>query len=499
MLSDLRPLAATVLACLIIYPAVSAKEYDAQSTVRMDAATAVGMALEKNFQIQVEQFSPLQADAALFTERGTFDPTLDFSYRRAEDSRAQQLDPRIPTSSSSELFITDTYEASVNALTPWGMTASVGLDTQNRRGTFNQFTPQYNTLARLQLTQPLLRGFGTDATMSQIRIARVGREIADEELRERIIDIVTRTLLVYNDLYFSYQNLAVAEQARNLAGQLVSDNTKRAEIGVMSPLDVTTARAQAAAREEDVITARRAVQDNENFLKQLVTDDIENFVDRRIVATEFPGLTPRRITSREAAAEALARRPDYQRALLTLKQQRIRVRFTRNQGLPRVDLVGSYGLNGLDSGFTDSLNRTFQDQNTDWNAGVVVSIPFPNRAGRGRVESARLEVARSLTDLRRLEQDIIVEVDNALGQIETTAQRIEATRISRVLAQEQLDAEEERLRAGSTTTFTLLEAQSDFAAARAAELRALTDHNNAILEFDRLTAATLQRQNVVFE
>ena len=80
--------------------------------------------------------------------------------------------------------------------------------------------------------------------------------------------------------------------------------------------------------------------------------------------------------------------------------------------------------------------------------------------------------AKALVALQELEQQIVVDVDNASGQIITSHERIVSTREARRLAAETLDAGEARLRAGGGTTFEVLELQDKLTQAEAAVLRA---------------------------
>jgi outer membrane protein TolC len=270
------------------------------------------------------------------------------------------------------------------------------------------------------------------------------------------------------------------------------------EIGVKSPLDVTEARAEVAAREEAVILSQRKVLDNENLLKQLVSSDLIEMLDVRV---EIESLASPRFTAnvRGGIREALALRPDYRQALLALEQQHIRVAVQKNALLPRIDLKGSFRLLGLDNDFGSSFARVGNRDETAWSAGVVFSIPLGNREARGAYNAAQLEAAKQLLKIQELEQQIIVDVDNASGQIITSRQRINSTREANKLARESLDAGEERLRAGTGTTFEVLELQKKLAEAEAAELKATSDYNKAVAEYHRKTGTTLREHNVVLD
>ena len=64
------------------------------------------------------------------------------------------------------------------------------------------------------------------------------------------------------------------------------------------------------------------------------------------------------------------------------------------------------------------------------------------------------------------------------------------------LAQQQLQAEQERLKVGLSTTRFVLDFQRDLATAQGNELRATVDYNKALSNFARHKATTLDRYNL---
>jgi len=98
--------------------------------------------------------------------------------------------------------------------------------------------------------------------------------------------------------------------------------------------------------------------------------------------------------------------------------------------------------------------------------------------------------------LKRLEQDIIVEVENAVGQVRTNLKRLDATRAATRLAEESLKAEEAKLREGISTSFLVLQARTELAAVRSAEIRARADYNKSLVDLARVEGATLQKHNI---
>lgn len=507
----MRPLALISLVCL---PGISTAAADPPPSpvIRLDLPRAIEMALANNFQIQARQVEPQIARARQRAASGKFDPSLEISYTRdqnRQELRTLDTDLQAPSPSPAnpnpDLFALSTSNVTGGSITgsvPWGLTYDLGVsvtwDTSSRRST--DFT-RYDTFLGVGLTQPLLRNFGTDANLAELRIARADRALSGWRLRGEAAEIITRTIRIYSELCFALENLAVETRSRDLAARLVSDNMKRAEIGVMAPLDVLQARADLAARQERVLVAARAAADNENFLKELITSEIAGILDIRLQPSppRLPPLPP--VDRSRDFARALELRPDYREALLEIQKRNIQIVFTRNQALPRLDLVSSLGINGIDTSLAASFERaTGGGSNTwAWTIGAIFSMPIPNRKGSGELEAAKREVARALLALKSLEQRILVEADNAAGQIETTAQRIAAAAAARELAAATLEAAQTRLASGTTTTFEVLQFQRDLAAAEVAELRARADHIIARAEYDRVVGTTLQNYRVVVD
>ena len=463
----------------------------------LNGESAIQAALSKNFSIEVQRYEPRIAKERVTSALGRFDPVFDLSVQRDETAQRSAFDTgmRLPVRRVTRL---DDFSAGLSGATPTGLGYDLGLGSRNDLGIFNQFDDTIATTASLSLRQPLLRGAGTAANMAEVRIARNNVLVSEWALKNRIIDIITTTTFVYNDLHLAHENLRVAERSRGLARQLFNDNEARVKIGVMSPLDVTQARAEVAAREEGVILAQRAVFDNENLLKQLVTNDIERLLEVRVEISPPPSPAFRADVP-AGIHQALALRPDYRQAILDLERRHITLAFTKNQALPRFDLLGSLALLGFGSDYGSSVGRIADRDQTAWSLGAIISIPIPNRDARGAANAAKLECAKALVALKDLEQQIVVDVDNASGQIITSRQRIVSTGESSRLALESLDAGQERLRAGTGTTFEVLELQKKLIEAEAAQLRARADYNKAVSEYQRQTGTALREHGVVLK
>ena len=466
-----------------------------ENRLKLTLDDAIQRALAKNFSIKISSFDASIANARFTEALGKFDPVITGRYTRTESENPQLLGtgPRPPDTISRS----DSYDLSLDGLMPWGLTYSLGATSSNSRGTFNLFADNFSTFAGVSGTQPLLRNAGFGPTLASIRIARTNRSISDCQFKQTIIDTVTRVVFAYNDLIFAQANLRSAHRAHELAASLLAENEIRHRVGSMSAYDVTSARSRLANREEGILLAERFARDSENTLKALISDDnTPRLLDQHL---DIDPPAPAPVVMVDAAMdfrEALRKRPDYQQALLNVKRSDVNFRLQRNQLLPRVDLVGSYGYNGYDTDAAVSRQMVRDQDHRAYSWGAVVSIPLTFTTERGRYRAAKLQLRQSETSLQSLEQQIVVLVGNSAGQIETARKRVDAAKVARELGQQALDAELKRLRAGTGSTFFVLQQQEILTSLEVSELRAQSDYQKALADYDRQLGVTLEKQRI---
>ena len=456
---------------------------------------AIRRAVAKNFTIKSDSYDVAIAKARVLEQLGIFDPQITgrFSYSENENPGTTfTAGVRDFTVSKS-----DDYELALNGTMPWGLTYSLGATQTNSRGTFNNFSNNFSTFAGVSARQPLLRGFGFGATTAQIRIAMTNRAISEWAFKQSVIDTITRVIFAYYDLNFAKGALRSAMRSQEIAAQLVDENEKRFKVGSMSEYDVTSARARLATRAEGILSTQRLVRESENNFKALISDErTMNLHDWRIDIEPMNTLPVTVVNAALDFKESLTKRPDYQQALLNLKRAKITHSYQRNQMLPRVDLIGSYGYSGLDADRETAQRLVRNEDFRSYSWGVQVTVPLTFTTERGRYRAAKFAARQAETDLQQTEQNIVVSVGNAAANIETTRQRVDAARAARELGQATLDAEQKRLRAGTGNTFFVVQQQEILASLEVAELRAEADYRKALAEYDRQLGITLEKLNI---
>jgi len=298
-------------------------------------------------------------------------------------------------------------------------------------------------------------------------------------------------------LVFANENLKVAQSALRAAEELLAGNRAKAKAGVMAVVEVLQAEAGVASRVEQIIIAQKAIQDQEDQLRRLLNpNEAELREDLQLEPKDKPLQSLEAISLEEALDVALERRPEVIQAKKNIDTSSLNTKFARNQLLPTLSVQGTMGLSGLGSGTGDMLNRNFSGDFYNYGGGVVLSYPLGNRAAQSQFSRRQLEQRNAEASLQSVRQQVIVGVREAVRRVQTDFKRIETTRSARILAEKQLQAEQERFRVGLSTTIFVLQFQRDLAVARANELRAIVDYNKSLSNLSRNKATTLEKYQI---
>ncbi|HXI44547.1 MAG TPA: TolC family protein, partial [Bryobacteraceae bacterium] len=98
--------------------------------------------------------------------------------------------------------------------------------------------------------------------------------------------------------------------------------------------------------------------------------------------------------------------------------------------------------------------------------------------------------------LQRLENQVRVEVQNAVIGVQQARARYRAAQKARALQEQTVDAEQKKYELGASTIYNVILTQRDLAQAQSNDVAALAVYSKARVEFDRATGQTLDRNNI---
>lgn len=467
----------------------------------------IQLALENNLAIQIERLGPQISTFDLKSSYGAYDPAFEFGVTRLQRDSPGGFDTIRQTLFPGAQVSQKQYDMGLSGQLPTGLTYDVGMnvrDTQSTSFFFDELTGQvipreenaYTGDVSVRLRQPLLKDAWIDGQRMQIRLNRKSLEVSEQAFIYQVMQIVASVERAYYDLIAALENVKVQEKALELGDRTLAENRKRVEVGSMAPLDEKEAESQVATIRADLLSSRRLMDVAENTLKNLITDDYPTWQFVQLDPKYQLVALPQDFDVRTSWQKGLTMRPDLVQSRLNLEQQDIVLKYNYNQLFPRLDLVGSYGVAANRQNFDDWLNDVGEQSSPNHSFGLVLSIPLSRQNERYRYRSARAEKEQLLLRLKRLEQNIMVEIDNAVKLARTNFERVGATRAARQYAEAALEAEQKKLESGKSTTFVVLRLQRDLTDSRAAEIRALADYYRSLTSLALAEGTILQKNDV---
>ena len=484
------------------------------NTLELSLKDVIAHTLKNNVRIAVQEFQSKIRKEEIITQESVFDPTLSLEGKAIQErnlvASAFAQPPKINSNAQS-------LDLSFNQKLKTGTEYELRFENSRNEtnSAFAGLNPQYTTRFEVNLTQPLLKNFGLDVNKSNIYIANNNLDISDFDFKNKVIEVIRNAEDVYWDLVFSLEDLKVQQKSVERAKDLERRVKAQVEVGTLAPLEILQAKSEVASREEAVIKAYKLIQDNQDNLKNILNipfDSPEGLKEIRPLDTpKF--LVEAQVSLEESILTALKNRPDYLASKKELNNKHIQVKFNENQLYPTLDLVASFGLNGISGeaqavgfptprtnpfggNFGRSQERTFSGDSSTWEGGLLFKYPLGNREAKSKLAVSKLETAQLLMNIRDLEKTIVLEVREAARLISTNKKRVQAARVARKLAEEKLSAEEKKFEVGLSTSFNVLEFQTDLATEQSKELQAIVDFNKSKIKIRKVQATTLEEYNI---
>lgn len=470
-------------------------------------AEATLRALQNNLDITISRHTKESRLADIVIEQAKFDPTMSLNgqYNR-QLSPINRPIPGIPSTFLGNPTTLDQNTSSFTADITQNVITGGNFDlnySPTRTNVLNPpptnfiFNPAWTGGLALTFTQPLLRNAGIEINKTFIKIAQNNADVEQHVFRDRVLTVIATVEQTYWELVFANENLKVAQAALKAAQELLAANRAKAKAGVMSIVDVLQAEAAVASRVEQVLVAEKSIHDQEDQLRRLLNPGEEDLrQDVRLTPTDPPVTVLEPLSLQEAIDTAIDQRPEIVQAKKNVESGELNRQFARNQLLPTLSFQGTVGLSGLGGDYGESFTKNFSGDFYNYGAGLVLSYPLGNRSAVSTYNKRQLEARNAEAALVSVRQQIIVGVREAVRRVQTDFKRIETTRSARIMAEKQLQAEQERLKVGLSTTRFVLDFQRDLATAQANELRATVDYNKSLSNLARHKATTLDRYNL---
>jgi outer membrane protein TolC len=361
------------------------------------------------------------------------------------------------------------------------------------------YNPEITGSWRATVRQHLLQGWGIDNNRRQIVIAQNDRKVTDASFKAQVISTVAQIQNIYWDLVNAYEDLKVKQTALEFAQRTLTDNRKQVEIGTLAPIEVVSAQSAVATATQNLITSQTNLEYQQLITKNAIA---RNFNDPALTAADviptdtmvlsYEPVPP----AEELVTYALANRPELQESELNLRNNEINNKAAKNALLPTLDLVGFYGSSGLSGNYGDVFTSMVDRSRPDKGAYVSLSVPIRNRAAQSNQIRSELEYRQNQLNFQQQKNQINLQVRNAAFALQQARAGVEAARAAKEYALQSLDAEQKKYALGASTSYLVLQQQSNLTQSASNYVAALSTYEKARVALDQVTATILDKNGI---
>ena len=501
--------------CFILATAtvVNAMGGDPGRSQSLTLIECINRGLKNNYDVRIEQLNAVIAQYNLTGANGAYEPVFNFRAGEQLLTVPGGIDPKKSGLDSPYELTTDSVGMGISGILPTGLQYGIQATSSRLReltdfstvpGAFFLYPPagirstnQFTSAAAITLQQPLLRDFWIDRYRQIISVNQKNLKMSEMGLRWRMMNLVYSIQRNYHELAYLQGKVRVDEQGVNLVGQLLNGTRRQVEVGKAPSIDIQQVESQFESAKATLVSSQQILSRQRNGLRSLISSDYRTQTDAVLEAEEESTPVPSVSDRTESWRAALEKRPDLSELRLDLEKQGIVVRFQFNQLFPTLNLVGGYGLQSQENSTEASLADIRDQSKPQYGFGVVLSIPLSgNQAARNTYRAGKAAKEQLVLRLKKLEQEVLVQVEDSLNQVQSTYHRAEATRRSRQYAEVALKGEQQKLADGVSTAFFVLQSQQKLSEAQTAEIRAQADYWIAVAQLEFNEGRTLEKHGI---
>jgi len=438
-----------------------------------------------------------------------FDPSMfgDLEVGTANEPRTVPTIGGIPLGARESVNDSAAVRAGLRQLTESGMVleASTSFQWADNRTDGITFVPDpsYRTDLAFTLTQPLMRGSGTEFTTAERTLRQYEYERSEQILREDLMFVMEQAEVSYWNLVAAWKTLAIQQQLTN-RGEEIERILRERRAFDAAPAEYSDALATLERRRADLVRAQRLVALASDRLKELMNDpDIPLVGEALLHPTESLAAEPYTYELRRLMLSALQQRPEVQAAVISIEDAELREAVATNLKDPLLDLRVGASIVGLDGEVGDSYGSLFDDEHYTLFAGLSFEQPVGNRAAMARERQAQRANQAAILQYEQVVRTVLLEVKEALRNVRTNYELVSATRAFRLAQTENLRAlvAEQQARSELSPEFLnlIFQRQEGLAGAQLSEVVALADYNRSLATLHRVLGGGMGAERIEIE
>ncbi len=501
---------------------VKLQDYVSGSTLDLSLKAYLELVLNNSTDIQIQRMVLEIPKNAITRSFSIFDPQFVGRFN-ATRTKTVTTDALAGASTLSSLSQPLTLNWQQTAPTGTQYTINYSASKNSTNNSFATLNPAYGSNLNLSFNQPLLRGRDLQVVRAPILLAKSRLRGSEYAFQDQIQQLLTNAENAYWDVIGARENLKVQEQALALADTSLKRAQRELELGALPALEIYQPQAVYARAEILVTQARYRLAQTEDALRRQMGIDLDPELRKLPITLSESVLPPtdnKPFDKETLVADAIRVRPDLLNQRQQLDIDDINLRVTSDSMRPDFSLFGNYSMQGrggplvrrqtffnpdgtsspvtsvFPGGFPDAFDQMFGFGFPIIGGGIQLRLPIKDRNSSANFADAVVTKRLDQLRIRALEQNVRLDVLNAINQVENSRASVDLAKIAADLAQKRVEADQKRYELGTITLFFLLDSQNALTQAQSDLVTQSVQYRRNLLNLYRRTGTLLTERGI---
>ena len=337
------------------------------------------------------------------------------------------------------------------------------------RPSFMKAAHDYRTNLQTSITQPLLRGFGRDYTLSPLYGAQFANRSACRGLYLAQIRLILQTIHGMYEIARQRAFVALEQESLERIQKFCTSTQMKEKIGLCDALDVYRAETELKRAEESLDQSQDRLQDAKDSLRDILALPLDQPLDVDVLID----WTPSSVMVEQAIDVALKNRIEIDQAEDALSES-YRLNCIAKKNLdPELNLVVDYSSFRRD----EILTRAWTNKReSKWGVGLTTSTDVLMLSETAAFERSILATEDAERNLQQVNDNIILEVKRAIRGLKRAQTKIANQETQIENAHKEFYLSRLKFEHGLANNFDMVQAEKNLRSAENGLVSSVIDH-----------------------
>ena len=323
--------------------------------------------------------------------------------------------------------VTDNAQVGVSGVLSTGAKYNTAIKMNSRESSliekYKEYDTEYDNSFELSFTQPILKDFGSTATLSRYHLAKADKTIFDKQYKKRLMDMMGSVIQTYWKFYATKQLQISYKKSIEINKKTIELLIQKELSGDIAYSEVLEAKSATMMREAELKRVESELTKIKNDVLTLLNVSVQSHQDIVFNLIDEIDLNSDHIelSLEEYYTQAVQNWPELSIAKEKLKKEELQLEITKNQIKPQLDFVAIASSATLDD---ESNYRYYENDFITWSVGLQFSIPIFDDQSTSVLNMTKIKKRQIELEIQTLDNSLYNAISTKLNTLKNSKKQV---------------------------------------------------------------------------